>query len=222
MQEMNKPDIVNCVGLFLGPKLGFSDDILQNATEYIVDHSQGVFLWVRLVKEELLRYSETGCFKAQIFGFLESLPTELEGLYNRMLKQLDSGTERDIAHGIKMFRFILFGRQSPTVAELQHALAVPDGPFADVTENSFQDRMIMGIEKRVIHCGRNFLEIQGRDGMYISKYLEIQMSIPRARLTLSVKARVQVMHQTAREFLLRPNDSMVTSRFTKNAKDAHI
>ncbi|KAI5855183.1 hypothetical protein BZA05DRAFT_416775 [Tricharina praecox] len=73
-----------------------------------------------------------------------------------------------------MFRFILFGRQSPTVAELQHALAVPDGPFADVTENSFQDRMIMGIEKRVIHCGRNFLEIQGRD------------------------ARVQVMHQTAR------------------------
>jgi len=164
MQDMNKPDILNFVGDFLGPELGFSDDILRRATEYILENAHGVFLWVHLVKDELLRYSTRGCTKRDIFRFLKSLPTELEGLYQRMLKQLEGGSKEDIIDGIKMFRFVLFSRVPPTVAELQHALAVPDGPDDDFSEEDFQDGMTIGMEKRIVHCGRNFLEIKGHNG----------------------------------------------------------
>ncbi|KAI5855181.1 hypothetical protein BZA05DRAFT_472091 [Tricharina praecox] len=158
MQDMNKPDILNFVDAFLGPELGFSDDILRRATGYILENAHGVFLWVHLVKKELLRYSARGCSKGAIFRFLESLPTELEGLYQRMFDELQGGSEEDIIDGIKMFRFILFSRQSPTVAELQHALAVPDGPGDEFGEEDFQDCMIIDMEKRIVHCGRNFSE----------------------------------------------------------------
>jgi len=59
MQDMNRTDIRNFVGGFL-PEIGFPDHILQKAAEYIVENAQGVFLWVRLVKERLIKYAMKG------------------------------------------------------------------------------------------------------------------------------------------------------------------
>ncbi|KAI5853548.1 hypothetical protein BZA05DRAFT_336663 [Tricharina praecox] len=199
MQVMNKEDIRAFVDSFLGPNLGFSDDILSRATEYIIENAHGVFLWIRLIKEELLGYSTTGCSKGSIFRFLKRLLTELEGLYERMLGELEGGSCQDITDGIKMFRFVLFGRQPPTILELQHVLAIPDGPNDGVTEESFQDDLVICMDKRIFHCGRNFLEIKGRGD----------------------EASVQVMHQTVRDFLLRPDGSAAASRFKIQVNGNH-
>src|SRR5205085_1072168 len=71
--------------------------VLAQAAEYIVEHAQGVFLWVKLVGEELLAYEEEGYSEEQIFEFLKRLPTELEDLYRRMLERNE--TERARAPG---------------------------------------------------------------------------------------------------------------------------
>jgi hypothetical protein len=69
---------------FLNPTTGF----LDRATEYIVEHAQGVFLWVQLVKEELLDFNGQGYPEEDIFEFLRSLLTELEEFYKRILEKL--------------------------------------------------------------------------------------------------------------------------------------
>ena len=81
LQDVNCSDILRFTASFLNsPELGLPPSIAHLAAEYIAENSQGVFIWVHLVREELLEYARGGCNKNQIFGFLRSLPTELEGI----------------------------------------------------------------------------------------------------------------------------------------------
>jgi hypothetical protein len=174
MQDMNTSDIRNFVDSFL-PGLEFPENILREATEYIVEHALGVFLWVRLVKEQLIKYNTRGCTKIRIFDFLKSLPKELEGLYELILQELcrgvggdddDVDAEADVADGLKMFQFILFAQCPVTIIELQHYLAISDDPDTEYIPSleAFEGNNILGIKRRITHCGRNLLEC--KDGIW--------------------------------------------------------
>jgi hypothetical protein len=153
--------------------------LLDRATKYIVEHAEGVFLWVRLVNEELQNYVEAGPIENDIFEFLKSLPTELDLFYRRIFDKLGNN-ERDFRDGMKMFRFVLFARRPLTVAELRHALGIQDNPDVEFTpsDEDFQSRIpdqlgispnslaaegrrrVDPMEQRIIACGGNFLEIK--------------------------------------------------------------
>jgi hypothetical protein len=175
MQDMNKSDIRDFVDSFL-PRIDFPENIVHKAKEYIVDHAQGVFLWVRLVRDRLNKYSMKGTTKTRIFDFLKGLPSELEGFYELILKDLchtdddhdenDSDEEDDASDGFKMFQFVLFARRPLTIPELQHCLAIPDDSEVEFepSAETFEGHIILGIKKRIIHCGRNLLEC--KDSQY--------------------------------------------------------
>ncbi|KAF8243182.1 hypothetical protein K440DRAFT_589996, partial [Wilcoxina mikolae CBS 423.85] len=197
MQDKNEPDIRNFVKSFLGPDLNFLEQIITQAIEYIVEHAQGVFLWVRLIRDEIVESAEEGCCAEDIIHFLKSLPIELEGLYERSFQRMILGKERNIMDGIKIFQWILYSCRGLTIDELQHALAIPDDPEAEFvpTTEAFEKRKIWDMQKRIICCGRNFLDI--KDGV------------------------VQVMHQTVREFFTKPDGTVSSSRFHTTAYNAH-
>jgi hypothetical protein len=140
---------------FLNPTTGF----LDRATTYIVEHAQGVFLWVQLVKEELLDFNEQGYPEEDVFEFLRSLPTELEEFYERILEKLGK-KDPDVRDGVKMFQFVLFARRPLTDAELLHALGIPDKPDAEFTPSDKYFQKRIPSQQRIIHCGGNFLEIK--------------------------------------------------------------
>ncbi|KAF8536357.1 hypothetical protein BDD12DRAFT_663390, partial [Trichophaea hybrida] len=200
LQDENVSDILNFARSFLGPDLEFPPDILLQATEYIVKHAQGVFIWVALVKETLLAYADKGYTKNQIFVYLKSLPTELEGFYRRILNQLENGEKLDIEVGTKMFRLVLLAYRPLTVTEFRDALAIPDDlQVKFIPDESFGDELIQGINKRIIHCGGNLLEIKDFFG----------------------NGHVQVMHQTVREFFLCTDGPVAKSKFSICHEDAH-
>ncbi|KAF8247690.1 hypothetical protein K440DRAFT_643546 [Wilcoxina mikolae CBS 423.85] len=68
MQEVNKLDIQNYVHSFLGPtgELELPQDVLQPVKQYILEHAQGVFLWVYLIKCQLFKYVEKGYSKREM------------------------------------------------------------------------------------------------------------------------------------------------------------
>jgi hypothetical protein len=166
LQDVNYSDIVKFAGSFLGPELDLPPDIVHPATEYIVRNAQGVFVWVRLVREELIKYARSGCTKNQIFRFLESLPTELEGFYGCILTQLDGKEAQDVELGRRMLQFVLFAYRPLRLEELMHALAIRDSfdTAFPCSDESFEGELIHGIEKRIISCAGNFLEIKGSHG----------------------------------------------------------
>jgi len=169
MQNENKDDIQKFVNDFL-PDLKLPGPILRNAADYIIGNAEGVFVWVHLVKAELFRMRITGHNDKQIMDGLKDLPTQLMEFYDLMLKRLeDEGSDLDIQDGITIFKFVLFTNRPLTVAELQHILAIqhvhslrinPDNCLAHLYLE-FKDSLYHEIEKRIMHCGGNFLEITG-------------------------------------------------------------
>jgi len=172
MQDVNHSDIKKFVRSFLGSELQLAEGALRQATEeYILENAQGVFLWVNLVRGQLVKFVEKGCSKVEIFGFLRSLPTELEDFYEHILKDLEKNEESDTAVGKRMFELVLLASRPLRVSEFQHALAITDyfESGLNPADESFQDCLIVDIEKRIIHCSGNLLEIKGRDGIFPSK-----------------------------------------------------
>ncbi|KAL7963435.1 putative kinesin [Trichoderma compactum] len=176
---------------------------LTRAIAYMIDNAQGVFLWVKLVGEELLRFYEDGYSEHDIFTMLQQLPTELEELYALMLERM-----RDkkvcLSYGLKMLRFILFAQRPLRVDELLHSLGIPDDVEShstfSISDESFEKRVPKS-ERIIISGGGNFLEIQPRnDGQRV----------------------VQVIHQTALEFFRDPHGVVSKSEFYIAEKYAHM
>ncbi|KAF8244518.1 hypothetical protein K440DRAFT_666268, partial [Wilcoxina mikolae CBS 423.85] len=206
LQAQNAKDISNFVLSILdNPAFDFTSEIIDIARSYIVEHAQGVFLWVNLVLKELLKYAEEGCSPQEFLDRLTSFPNELEDIYRLILYRLDRGDGRSIAHGVRLFQFILFAYRPFTSTELQHAFAVPDNLDTEFisSQELFLKAMIPRIDKRIVHCGGNILEIKHLDGH---------------------GNVVQFMHQTAREFCLRTMCSVDTSmsRLRMSHDDSHL
>jgi hypothetical protein len=164
MQDVNRSDIQNYVHSFLGPELHLPQIICHEAAEYLLLHAEGVFLWVRLIRDELVRFVEQGWSKNEIFGFLKGLPTELEEMYGQIFNELKSYNPKMAR---RVFELVLFARRPLRVLELQHELGISDMLYTAIvpSEKCFEDSLIVGIEKRIIHCGRNLLEWRGLDGI---------------------------------------------------------
>jgi len=140
-------------------------DSLDKATKYIVDNAQGVFIWVELIGKKLKEYDKQGRPRGDIFRFLKSLPKELEDVYKHMLGKMQE-EEENIPDGIKIFRFVLFAGRPLTISELLHALRIPDDLLTEFTplDNFFESEIPE--ERYITHCGGNFLETKGHDGIY--------------------------------------------------------
>ena len=166
LQDFNTSAILAFTRSFLGPEIGLPPEDIREATEYIVHHAQGVFVWVDLVGKELLRFSEDGGTTNEIFEYLRSLPTELEELYKIILTRLEKGSPQYIEAGRRMLQFVLFTFRPLKLEELRQALAIRDGIDDEFpcTEESFKRDLIHWIERRIISCCANLLEIKGDHG----------------------------------------------------------
>jgi hypothetical protein len=154
LQDETNRDISSFAHSFL-EGLNFTS-VLARATDYIVKNAQGVFLWVKLVGEELETYAAEGYSEECIFESLQRLPTKLEDFYKLMFERMN-WDERDATDAVKIFRFVLFGRRPLKVGELLHALGISDTQSTP-SDDSFQRRIPS--ERRIISCGGNFLEIK--------------------------------------------------------------
>ncbi|KAF8544981.1 hypothetical protein BDD12DRAFT_722697, partial [Trichophaea hybrida] len=197
MQDENKGDISRYAKDFLNTDLQMSEKI-HEATDYITENAQGVFVWVSLVKAELLRCVERGRPDAEILQCLKALPRDLKDMYTAMFHRLEGNKPEVIHDGIRLFRLLLFALRPLTVVELRDAL-MPD----DDNPSHESRQEIHAIKKRITHSGGNFLEIKG-----VSPLRETDET-------------VQLMHQTAREFLILTIPAASKLKFHISDAEAH-
>lgn len=162
LQVETETDISNFADSFLDDLK--STPLLAQAKDYIVKNAQGVFLWVKLVGEELLAEVAKGSPPGVVFEFLKGLPTELEGFYAHMFQKMDR-SERALQDSVKMFRFVLFARRPLLVDELLHTLGIPDNPDEEFTTSGDAFWGRKPFEHRILYCGGNFLEIKQHHGI---------------------------------------------------------
>jgi hypothetical protein len=115
------------------PSIPRRQDIRNLTKDYIVENVDGVFVWLRFVRDELqlMNFVRKGSPPSTILGFLKSLPKGLKSYYERMLKGLNGGDEDDTRDGTRILQFCIFSHYPIELIELDHALTIPreiEGP----------------------------------------------------------------------------------------------
>ena len=148
--------------------------------------ASGVFLWVSLVIKRLRTAWDKGCLTVQVKRILDELPPKLEDLYLHITKSI---TEEQLNTSSRIAQLVLYSKDSLSANDLHSILALTD----ELSERSLLDiSSAAPTNTHRIERFRAFLtEITG--GLF-----EIS--------TASSTNIVQVIHETARDFLRKLGD----------------
>ena len=163
----------------------------------IILRAKGVFLWVRLVVNELIDGLCEGDDIEELRNLLSTIPTELEDLYKRAIRRNRLTSLRRIGkHGIEsyiMFQIVLHAKVSFSIYELlaaTHFLVTEKENYDEFRERLSLDQMLRRLNSR----SAGLLET-----------LRDPTDVPEEGLR---NAAVQFIHQTVKEFMLTSTGSM--------------
>jgi hypothetical protein len=180
---------------------GFCSNIVKDVTE----RSEGVFLWVRLVTRSLLEGLQGGEKQSDLRKRLESLPTDLEELFEKILGSLDTWHTERASQLFQIYRdwktppllphisgtdIDTEGLQ-PTLLDMSfadedepnYAIEAPLGPISSQESNARAELM----RRRLNACTKGLLEATTR---------EVQDT--------SI-VEVGLLHRTVNDYLQRPD-----------------
>lgn len=197
LEQKNRKDIQILIQSSLEnikKKPGLTKIDFQFAEEYMANHAQGVFLWVSLVLNELVELASTGPSQKELEDSLETLPSNLNDFYTLIIERLLKKADQDeiaqktnqvklemIEKGTKMLNWVTFAERPLTTKEFQDAIAVPSTPKPFSPDPTFL------IKNRVSDLGARIKACCG-------PLIEIRAPV------------VQLLHVTAREYLLRKSE----------------
>jgi hypothetical protein len=167
----------------------------------IARRAEGVFLWVRLVLQDIFPLYVEGDPIQNILAVLSDLPEDLEGYYGRILQRIDRRYHRD---AYLMIQIVI---SDPSISFLKFTLAM-DLPLND--PSAFQCAISNGND--IGRCREMERRIKSRCGGLI----EVRPNYPLDRENLApnsdlidldkelLEGHVQFLHQTAKEFVQKP------------------
>ncbi|KAK3681717.1 hypothetical protein B0T22DRAFT_445325 [Podospora appendiculata] len=197
----------------------------------IIDKSDGVFLWVVLVVDSLLKHWEAGKSTVFLRNHLEKVPNNLEELYTNIL----SSAHEDPPTTVKIFQWAVFALQPLRLREWHHILAFirPEGPpcslaqwrdLEDYTENDDQ------LERRIRSISKGLLEVvSGPDNPmlpgaeYASDIHSINGCAGSRDPHQGETRTVQVVHESVRQFFVEGKGfAVIEQDHEHNAGDGHL
>lgn len=226
LQEVNQVDIKLAVDNGIGHLKSLQAEGKNNDAgfsrihDYIVENSTGVFLWVSLVLKDLERIMKKGIYTMDsLLKRTRNLPKGLagkDGFYRLMIDSMvrrrsidgdpdDEEKEKDLQMTRRILAWVTLPENPIRIQELAAALATGIDSDLSSSDGEVQDLR----EGILFHCG-GFVEVC--IGM-LSLSLSLSLSLIHAD-SEQVQTRnqaVQLIHQTAREFLL--DDSRIASPY---------
>lgn len=183
----------------------------QRLIDRVEANANGVFLWVSIVVQSLVRGLRRGSRLPELEGLLAKLPTRLEELFQQMLENIGS---EDFTEACKLFKFVHASISPLNLLDLSFAY---DGPIAAlesaVQEIGSQESQYLRdtMSSRLVAKCSGLLEIK-RQRAPQSAYTASKMSLHPQGL---YEETIHFTHQTVKEFLEKPSTWNVID---KNAK----
>ena len=144
------------------PMVSQSSDWIHDLTKQILKKAQGVFLWVSLAVKDQIRGLRNGDSLEQLEERLRHLPDEVEGIYARMLTQIEKPYRREASVSLQI---ALHGRDSSLLSHIlaSHddldAILASDEPMPELELVAMSGR----IRKRIGIACAGLLEIHDRE-----------------------------------------------------------
>ena len=161
----------------------------------IGDLCQGVFLWVRLVLEEILSEYTNGANLQELRTILQNVPKDLDDYYEHLVERIDRlhpdyRSERDL-----MFEILRSAQKPLSLAEFLMALQL--APVTDLRQWDIDLPGLDAVERRInTRCGA-LIEIQSGHTYHLGSmpYLDGLLDL--------ADYRVQFLHQTVKTWRLK-------------------
>jgi hypothetical protein len=166
-------------------------DVQQALIDNILEKASGVFLWVKLVVEEIIIGLEDGDTDQELQERLDSLPPELEDLYQRIIVQISPKHWRDT---FNYFQLLIHARQ-PSLDLITFAYACEDASDALIRVYQGDEHLKLQIKE---YCDRVRLRIKSRcRGL-------LQIEEPKTTLSSGFswnQGSVRFLHRTVKEYV---------------------
>lgn len=176
LEEETSADIVNYVNSetkrIAREILKCSHEELSFISSYLIEASQGIFLWVKLVLDQLdVRATDGFCSVAELEQLLLSIPKDLRQLYKLILKRIVRGPDKNVRECQTVFRWIAF---SPTPLRVEDMLEVAAASACSdsdiITRTELQRHRVRNTEdmrRRLISLCGNLVEVKRRIVQFI-------------------------------------------------------
>ncbi|KAH7072170.1 hypothetical protein BKA63DRAFT_474270 [Paraphoma chrysanthemicola] len=174
-------------------------DEVENLIESITHKASGVFLWVQLVTDSLLKGLAAGERLEELQCRLNAVPVDLEELFWKILTQVEDGYRRNMS---QLFQIMRASAEPLTVLDMSYA----DDPDTDIVLKTQFGRLesekakgrALRMRRRLNTCCKGLLEADSNNNETVAS------------------TRVTYLHRTVRDYIERPE---VWSRFVEITGD---
>lgn len=135
MENNNSEDIATFVESKLVPLDNATSEDLDSMRTAIISRANSVFMWARLVVEEVLMLKRQGAKLNMINKRITAIPDELHQLYRSLVKEMTSWAYR--AESFKVFSWAAFSRRPLSPQEFGWAMLVDTD--LDASKKSLQE-----------------------------------------------------------------------------------
>ena len=184
----------------------------------VLNKAQGTFLWVVLVVQELLQANIAGATLRELRDIVRRIPPDLSQFYEHQLRSAE-GEDRE--RMLRLFQVVFYAQRPLSPTELRYALAFGSEAYASYAEWSQSSEYVRSdeqMEKRVREHSKGLVEFAQlpRDDEDLPEF-DDEHTQDSAQ---SLKAVVQFVHQSVRDFLTANGFSYlgVTQWPTQSAK----
>ncbi|OTA52656.1 hypothetical protein K449DRAFT_340541, partial [Hypoxylon sp. EC38] len=187
--------------------------------DLITQRSNGIFLWVVLAVEGILKDVEDGKNTKYILKRTKRLPKALEDLYASMLKNIDPNN-RQMA--LRLFYWAILATGRLRLREWHHILAFiredPPSSLKDWKESDYYTENDSQLERQIKSLSQGLVEVKG--GVEVPETIDDAESMFAGAGSLDSTAGdtrvVQPIHETVAEFFTKGHaDKILTRKFQK-------
>ena len=242
LQDLTYPDIKHYVDSHFHGNAGFVEleklepSYSARLLELIAEKASGVFLWVHLVVKSLLAGLANADRVSDLQRRLESLPPDLENLYEKMLGSLDPFY---LEHASQIFQIVRRAKRSPTLLCLSFADEEPAFVLNSKVQPLQDEELSVRAEimrRRLNSRCKGLLEIgpvSPRDiDSPFSKHAEprrpscaaseLSRSPMRNISAISASSTIQYLHRTVKDFIESPDVWARLMRLTTEGFDPSL
>ena len=203
MEVYNSQDIQQ----YIDQKLDLAAVLPEDATglrSAIAERANGIFLWVVLAVEGILKDLESGTNIKRIINRTKSLPKELEDLFAQILDGMDSD---QLQMALRLFQWAVLPTDRLRIREWHHILAfLREEPFCSLREwreSEHYTETDAQLERQIRHLSRGLIEVKA--GIDVSdpsaEVASLLAGAGSLDSTTGDSRVVQPIHETVVEFL---------------------
>ncbi|RDW84265.1 hypothetical protein BP6252_01855 [Coleophoma cylindrospora] len=214
VEEHNKEDVVR----YIRQKLSIvrtaaenvgKENVVTNLESRIIEKSAGIFLWVVLVTDSLLRTWDTGRAFESLTSELDGIPDQLTSLFKRILKRIEPDTSS------RLFQWVAFSRRPLKLSEWVEIL-----PFLyDPTEegllawpsSQYATQDLEQLETRIQSVSCGLVEVRDVEMTHEAPLSIVgdEDSVMAGAGSFSQEKVVQFIHDSVRNFFLHGEGSSI-------------